>query len=308
LTMNSDERPASGKSGSPEEINENDNKSTISTEGLSTINNQPSTKEMEVHHHPQLAHKPKPWKEYFFEYLMIVLAVTTGFFAESLREYLSDKAKEKEYMILLEKDLAADSANISAWIAGFHSRINEYDTLTNMLKQPGTVSDGAEMYYLARVTTRGTVFDDNNNAMIQLNSSGNFRLISRKNVADRIIDYEKDIDNYKNLNTYDAYEARALYAPQAKVFDAFVFTDMSRPIQDSVINNGPVNGYRTLLGKPTGNPKLLSTDKEKINEVVYFLHQRRSTFAAEILILYKQKHDAADLIGLIHKEYQLENE
>jgi hypothetical protein len=43
---------------------------------------------MEVHHHPQLEHKPKPWKEYFLEYIMIVLAVTTGFFAESLREHI----------------------------------------------------------------------------------------------------------------------------------------------------------------------------------------------------------------------------
>jgi hypothetical protein len=44
---------------------------------------------MEVHHHPQLEHKPKPWKEYLLEYIMIFLAVMTGFFAESYREHLS---------------------------------------------------------------------------------------------------------------------------------------------------------------------------------------------------------------------------
>ncbi len=31
---------------------------------------------MEVHHHPDLHHKPKKWKEYFLEFLMIFLAVT----------------------------------------------------------------------------------------------------------------------------------------------------------------------------------------------------------------------------------------
>ncbi len=58
---------------------------------------------MEVHHHPQLKHERKPWKEYFLEYLMIVLAVTTGFFAESLREHLGDTSKEHEYIASLKK-------------------------------------------------------------------------------------------------------------------------------------------------------------------------------------------------------------
>ena len=45
---------------------------------------------MEVHHHPQLTHQPKPWKEYLLEGLMIFIAVTLGFFAENLREHISD--------------------------------------------------------------------------------------------------------------------------------------------------------------------------------------------------------------------------
>jgi hypothetical protein len=48
----------------------------------------------EVHHHSQLEHKLKPWKEYFLEYIMIVLAVTTGFFADSLREHIYMTEKE----------------------------------------------------------------------------------------------------------------------------------------------------------------------------------------------------------------------
>lgn len=39
---------------------------------------------MEVHHHPHV--EKKNFKEYFLEFLMIFLAVTLGFFAESLRE------------------------------------------------------------------------------------------------------------------------------------------------------------------------------------------------------------------------------
>lgn len=291
--QNIEESEQAGTPGSPEQIIE-----------------QPQTENMEVHHHPDLHHKPKHWKEYLLEYIMIFLAVTTGFFAESLREHLSDRSKEREYIVSLNKDLTNDTANMRTWIHGFNARINDYDTLINMLRNPSKVTDGADFYYRARLSTRGTVFDDNNSTMVQLNSSGNFRLISIKSVADKIVNYENDIDNYKNINGYDVFEARALYEPESKLFDAFIFNDMSRPITDSTLKgtDALLVGFRNVFRKPAGNPQLLSQDKEKINDFVYYLHQRRSTFAGEILILYKQKQDAAALITLINKEYNLDNE
>ncbi len=54
---------------------------------------------MEVHHHPDLHHKKKKFTEYLLEFLMIFLAVTLGFFAESLREGLADHAKERKLSI-----------------------------------------------------------------------------------------------------------------------------------------------------------------------------------------------------------------
>src|ERR1700733_12146647 len=46
---------------------------------------------MEVHHHPEV--EKKGFKEYILEGLMIFLAVTMGFFAENLRETISDNQK-----------------------------------------------------------------------------------------------------------------------------------------------------------------------------------------------------------------------
>src|SRR5450432_4582083 len=63
---------------------------------------------MEVHHHPDLHHKKKHWKEYFLEFLMIFLAVTMSFFAESLRERISDTTKEYDYIKSLISDLGDD--------------------------------------------------------------------------------------------------------------------------------------------------------------------------------------------------------
>lgn len=47
---------------------------------------------------------------------MIFLAVTLGFFAESLREHMSDKRIEREYIISFVEDLKQDTANFSRTI------------------------------------------------------------------------------------------------------------------------------------------------------------------------------------------------
>jgi hypothetical protein len=263
---------------------------------------------MEVHHHPHV--EKKNFKEYFFEFLMIFLAVTMGFFAESLREDIGDSSKEHEYMLALNIDLLSDSINLITLILAFNSRIDEYDSVINMLRNPEAVNKGARLYYLARVATRGTVFEDNNNTMIQLNISGNFRLVRNKDLAKQIVAYQNDIDDYKRINENAAYEARALYGPQSKIFNAFIFNDMSLPITDSSLNfgNNLQGGFRNVFKMADGNPQLLTHDKEKINDFVYFLHQLRSTFAAEILMLYKQKKDAVALSRMINNKYHLENE
>src|SRR5580692_7664769 len=67
-------------------------------------------KVMEVFHPPDLHHRKKPWKQYFLEFLMIFLAVTLGFFAETLREYISDNRHVRQLGGQLIHDLKNDSA------------------------------------------------------------------------------------------------------------------------------------------------------------------------------------------------------
>ena len=74
------------------------------------------TENMEVHHHPDVHHKRKNFKEYFLEFLMIFLAVTMGFFAESFREHLVDIKKEKEYIVSLKEDLLTDTSILTGVI------------------------------------------------------------------------------------------------------------------------------------------------------------------------------------------------
>src|SRR5205809_7613004 len=106
---------------------------------------------MEVHHHP-IPHKAgekKHFKEYFLEFLMIFLAVTMGFFAESLREHLSDKRIEREYIVSFVEDLKQDTAAFNFVIPLAQHNIKGVDTLLNTLVEiPYTDSSIRLMYYL----------------------------------------------------------------------------------------------------------------------------------------------------------------
>src|SRR5205809_7654100 len=87
---------------------------------------------MEVHHHPHV--EKKSFKEYFFEFLMIFLAVTMGFFAEGIRESLSDHSKEKEYILSLVQDLRDDTSSISNTVNQLTNASKILDTMLIQLK------------------------------------------------------------------------------------------------------------------------------------------------------------------------------
>ena len=101
---------------------------------------------MEVHHHPQV--EKKNFKEYFPEFLMIFLAVTMGFFAESIREHLADNSKEKQYIKSMIADLKNDTAMLRDMIDTNMKRVSGIDTLSSFLnKTPLTVDDEKEFTY-----------------------------------------------------------------------------------------------------------------------------------------------------------------
>src|ERR1700686_354541 len=106
--QNIDSGRENSKSESPKEVNENISQEQTIEQPEPTIQKS-EIENMEVHHHPDLRHRRKRWKEYFLEFLMIFLAVTLGFFAESYRESLGDKKKEKGYIRSMIEDLKNDS-------------------------------------------------------------------------------------------------------------------------------------------------------------------------------------------------------
>jgi len=145
-------------------------------------------KTMEVHHHPDLHHQPKPWKEYLLEGLMIFMAVTMGFFAESFRENLVSKEKERHYIDNIVDDLKKDTADVTHALFEqglLNDKMDKalsipVDRIRNIQTQDIFYKNFT--FFYAWIET----FDQNDNTYTQLKNAGGFSVIHERSVIDSI--------------------------------------------------------------------------------------------------------------------------
>jgi hypothetical protein len=193
---NIEQSPEEGKTESQQEVNSEP--LMVNEEIQSETSNQKSEIEnMEVHHHPDLHHKPKPWKEYFLEFLMIFLAVTMGFFAESLRESMTDKEKEKEYISSLINNLEQDTTNLNSAIRDNEKKSKGLDSLIFLsFKNIAEQTNRQQLYiYASKYVSFYSVFISDDATMLQLKNAGGLRLIKHSHVADSIAQYDLEMRN-----------------------------------------------------------------------------------------------------------------
>ena len=269
-------------------------------EQLPTENSKPQTESMEVHHHPEV--EKKGFKEYLLEGLMIFIAVMMGFFAESLREHRTERAKEREYIKSMISDLKKDTANLNHTLNENSYCTRGLDSLILLLNSPKRSQYGSELYYLARTS----LFKSNllqtqptDRVYNEMKSSGNLRLIGKKEISDAITTYYYDVEDWKAQNEMIRQLTLNYINAVNKVFDASVFQKMM---------NDP--GFKfPELPKPAGNPPLASTDKANITELTgtaHFLYARVSSKTKGSTKSFLK--EATNLLKLLEKQYDIEDE
>jgi len=145
---------------------------------------------MEVHHHPDLHHKKKNFKEYFLEFLMIFLAVTMGFFAENFREHLSEKDKAYNLTISLENDLKKDTSQLNFLIAFNRSKLYALDSLFDMTFLPFDQINQQIFYRDIQRAVHAKMFSPNNASAEEIKRAGYFHYYHTDSLADFISQYD----------------------------------------------------------------------------------------------------------------------
>jgi len=193
---------------------------------------------MEVHHHPDVHHKPKKWKEYFLEFIMIFLAVTLGFIAENIREHITEKAKERKYIEGFIRNLKDDTATLNHVIRFDARLINGIDSMLR-LSHANMIIDSnrkAFYYYATRYCYSSSAFKSNDITLQQLKSTGDYKLIERDHVADSLIKYGNDVQNIYNQGEYYLVYFKDILSRLDELTDRTVLNDSSYLISGNLPN------------------------------------------------------------------------
>ena len=145
---------------------------------------------MEVHAHTHTARKK--WTHYFWEFLMLFLAVFCGFLAENQREHYIEHQRELKYIRSLTSDLDADIHRLDDIIQQRETRALLLDSFITLLNSNETALHSNDLYYYNSFATRGASFRFTpvDGTMQQLKNAGNLRLIQKASVSDSITAYD----------------------------------------------------------------------------------------------------------------------
>jgi len=183
---------------------------------------------MEVHHH---GHKPKDWKEYITEFIMLFAAVTLGFFAENQREHYVERHREVQYMESLMEDLSKDKYDINECNKFSINQTKFIDTAIILLSEGNWTPKNIKTIYRASLKLSGnrpSTFIDRTSAQLR---SGGMRLIEDKKVATLITEYWQLIAQLNEFENVTIHEYKLNVKNMTyKIFDGTKYLDAKNKI------------------------------------------------------------------------------
>ena len=228
---------------------------------------------------------------------MIFLAVTMGFIAENIREKISDRKKEKEYINSLLQDLRTDTAQINDKQVSLYAQMYGMDTLETLLNPEINANDSAvfKCYQLRQYLMNQHMVGFSDRTITQLVSSGNMRLIGKQSVSDSISQYYSTIRDVEAQKTYYVeYFHKCLdIFPSLYSFDSY----------HSTLNaDGTVSSPDIIFGKL----RIVTTDPvelAKFKSTIEITKGVAGSYRYDIIALGRR---AKNLIDFLQKEYGLE--
>ncbi len=234
----------------------------------------------------------KKWTHYFWEFLMLFLAVFCGFLAEYQLEHKIEIDREKQFIKSLVTDLQDDVNSINDGMQFEKKGVASLDTLIKLLNNHVLAKqNGDQLYYVARLGPRSNPFANNSRTFDQLKYSGGFRLIRNAQSSNKIMGYYNQFatirlmeDNYNH--EFDNYKRIG-----AKILDPGILR--SQEDEEGTIH------------RSNNNPSLITYNEDLLKEMGFHTLQMNGSRRSKILLLEKLKISGEDVISFLKKEYHL---
>mgnify|MGYP003423256284 FL=1 len=256
---------------------------------------------MEVHHHSHTARKK--WTHYFWEFLMLFLAVSLGFYAENTREGILHKKEVKTQLNSMLSDLQSDMILFDSVTDRNSYGAQMADSLVELLHSD--ITNTTEIYFAARTVTANLgYYYVNSKSFDQLKSAGMLRYIKNKELLDSVGTYYASFQWLAYQIDLLRLKMDEIHKGNTRLFDSYVFQQMTMNIK--IIANSGLGGRRTTVNKPLVKPSLLSTDVKDINAVSLNYHYYSTTIKFYIRNAIALQNRANKLIEMIKKEYKFD--
>jgi hypothetical protein len=254
---------------------------------------------MEVHAHTHTARKK--WTHYFWEFLMLSLAVSLGFYAENTRESILHKKEMKTQLNSMLSDLQSDIRLFDSVTTRNSYGAQMADSLIELLHSD--ITNTTEIYFAARTVTANLgYYYSNSKSFEQLKIAGLLRYIKKKELLDSIGNYYASLQWLANQIDLLRLKMDEIHKGNTRLFNGYVFQQMMTSIKISASSD--LGGQRTAISKPLGNPPLLSADVKDINTVSLNYHYYSTTIKFYIRNAIALQNRAKGLIEMIKKEYR----
>ena len=241
--------------------------------------------DMEVHHHahdPAAPHHKKNWKSYFWEFLMLFLAVFCGFLAEYQLEHKIERDRGKQFIISFYEDLKYDTSYLTIVMNSYTKKTEQLKVLSlcydSILTNENCKSCLTALYKYSQGFNELRSAD---RTIQQLKNAGGLRLLKSAD-ADSIIAYDNLVRGYKIDETTTFQETQTdLRSISAELFNYAVVKDGNFSEGDLLITSDKIllNKYFNTLNRYAQY------------SIIYFNKlERIKSKATNIMIYFNQKY------------------
>ncbi len=253
---------------------------------------------MEVHHHAHTARKK--WTHYFWEFVMMFLAVFCGFMAENKREHIIENQRATDYARMLIEDLKKDTAELNGVISDNNGILGYIDSLQAIAQRnSGNNRVTGNFYYYSRLATTATTTTWHRSALNQIINSGSVRYFKNKDLFQQISEYDMTAYHISSQQESDKFFRTKSMELRSRLLDNNYFSPLAGIRREDDTNS--------LLDSMSGlQLPLQINDANLMNEYLNSFQNRKATLS------YLQKRNlprsletATKLIALLKKEYHL---
>ena len=250
---------------------------------------------MEVHSHSH-SHAKKNWKGYFWEFIMLFLAVFSGFLAEYQLEHVIEDKRENQYALTLFEDIRADTVELKERITEISFTTTRIDTFRAMVHahEINSIPSGT-WYYYGRWGTKYFSMAFQNATLEQLKNSGGLRYFKKQNVINAIAHYDQSCRDLQLSLENQGPLYNQLIMSRNKLFDSYYLDE----IMDYDVSKEIVESYkqRTI--------PLLSNKKEDFIQYSNICQLRSYNNKGLIRSTQDVFKNAGTLLDILKEEYRL---